>query len=170
MCHFFIILESTFKKYKSNVFRSSFTGFIYYFDWILQVEVNVTIDCSRMVDEAAKFFDENFSSGSPNLDPVDTLITAVNQMKKSHMSQSIIDCIHHRIRGENRMTIPRSRDVVELVPTDLRINSIYYKLYCVFLNSFLASLFPLASLLYLNVCTVKALKQMTNNRLYIFCR
>jgi len=134
------------------------------------VEVNVTIDCGRMVEEAVKFFDENFSNGSSSFDSMDALITAVNQIKKSNISQSIIECIDHRSRGENRMIIPRSRDVVELVPTNLRISSIYYKIYCVFLNSFLASILPLASLLYLNVCTVRALKQMTSNRLHMFYR
>ena len=122
------------------------------------------------MDEAAKYFDENFSSGSPSFESMDTLITAVNHIKKSQMSKSIIDCINHRSRGLIRMVIPRSRDVVELVPTELRINPMYYKLYCVFLNSFLASVLPLAALLYLNVCTVRALRKMTSNRLYIFSR
>ena len=131
---------------------------------LLQVEVNVTIDCNKMVDEAAKFFVENLSSGSLSYESMDTFITTVSNIQKTHMSKSIVDCIHHRSHGLSTMVIPRSRDVVELVPTDLRINSIYYKLYCVFLNSILASVLPLAALLYLNVCTVRALKKMSSSR------
>lgn len=75
-----------------------------------------------------------------------------------------------RSRGFNRIIVTQTRDVVELVPTDLRTNPLYYKIYCVFLNSALASFLPLAALLYLNVCTVRALRQMTDNRQNVFCR
>jgi len=53
------------------------------------------------------------------------------------------------------------------MPTDLRMNSFYYKIYCVFINSALASFLPLAALLYLNISTVKALKNMSFSRPFI---
>ena len=46
------------------------------------------------------------------------------------------------------------------MPTEMRSNPIYYRLYYVHLNTIFASVIPLISLIYLNISTVKALKQM----------
>lgn len=48
----------------------------------------------------------------------------------------------------------RSFDFIDVVPTQLRLNVYYYKIYCIGLNFTLASVVPLASLFYLNICTV----------------
>ena len=42
----------------------------------------------------------------------------------------------------------------DAVPTKMRLNSLYNKIYCVLLNSLFATVIPLASLFYLNVCIV----------------
>ena len=46
-------------------------------------------------------------------------------------------------------------------PTPLRSSKMYYKLYCVGLNTIVASIFPLMALILLNIGTVKALRKMT---------
>ena len=130
----------------------------------------MTVDCDKIMNDAASFFAGNISDSKLGLDSVDSAVAAVAILKSSHLSKNVLNCISHRSRGLNRVVVTQSRDVVELVPTDLRMSPIYYKLYCVFLNSFLASFLPLAALLYLNVCTVRVLRKMTNNRQHVFCR
>ena len=75
--------------------------------------------------------------------------------------------IFQQSEGQNNFLVTESREVFELMPTNLRMSSFYYKFYCVFLNSTLASFLPLAALLYLNTCTVKALKNMSFSRPFI---
>jgi hypothetical protein len=120
-----------------------------------------------MMNEAATtIFSGNMSDSKLDLDSV----AAGAILKSTHLSKTVLNCISHLSKGLNRVVVTQSRDVVELVPTDLRMNPLYYKIYCVFLNSFLASFLPLAALLYLNVCTVRVLRKMTNNRQHVFCR
>ena len=45
-------------------------------------------------------------------------------------------------------------ETIEIKSTDLRQNPLYYKIYCIFLNTLVSSAFPLLSLLYLNIYTV----------------
>lgn len=58
----------------------------------------------------------------------------------------------------------RSRMVQELTPTRLRRNPYYYKIYCVIINTVLASILPLLALMFLNISTVTALSRMVGNR------
>jgi hypothetical protein len=44
--------------------------------------------------------------------------------------------------------------------TPLRRNPVYYTVYCVALNTFFATLFPLLALLFLNVATLTALRKL----------
>ncbi len=44
--------------------------------------------------------------------------------------------------------------VLEIRPTALRENALYYKVYCIGLNTTFASVIPLLSLIYLNIATV----------------
>merc|ERR1712012_376634 len=53
---------------------------------------------------------------------------------------------------------------MEIKPTELRSNPVYYRIYYVHLNTIFASLIPLVSLLYLNIATVKALKKMVEEQ------
>ena len=60
--------------------------------------------------------------------------------------------------------ITREEQKMEIKPTELRSNPVYYRIYYVHLNTIFASLVPLVSLLYLNIATVKALKKMVEVR------
>ena len=60
--------------------------------------------------------------------------------------------------------ITREEQKMEIKPTELRSNPVYYRIYYVHLNTIFASLIPLVSLLYLNIATVKALKKMVEVR------
>lgn len=51
-----------------------------------------------------------------------------------------------------------------IVPTELRKNRLYYQIYCIGLNTFFASIFPVASLLFLNISTVLALRKMAQQQ------
>ncbi|CAM6053456.1 unnamed protein product [Sphagnum tenellum] len=51
-------------------------------------------------------------------------------------------------------TFTREFRTLEIKPTALRENKLYYKLYCIFGNTIFASVVPLLSLIYLNICTV----------------
>ena len=50
--------------------------------------------------------------------------------------------------------------ILQVQPTKLRSNPLYYRLYYVHLNTIFASLIPLISLLFLNIATVRALRKM----------
>lgn len=54
----------------------------------------------------------------------------------------------------------REKYAYQYRPTSLRRNKLYYQLYCVGLNTLIASIVPLVALIYLNISTVKALKKM----------
>lgn len=62
--------------------------------------------------------------------------------------------------GVELLNVTRSVSFYDVLPTKLRISSYYYKIYCIGLNSVFASVIPLASLFYLNICTVIALRKM----------
>ena len=47
--------------------------------------------------------------------------------------------------------------VLEIQPTSIRQNRLYYKIYCIGLNTLFGSVAPLLSLIYLNICTVLGL-------------
>ena len=141
-----------------------------YFILSNKVDVNVTVDCDKTMNEAAKLFAANISDSSLGSDSMESVAAAVTLLKRAHLSKTVMDCMNVRSKGLNRFVVTQTRDVVELVPTDLRMSPLYYKIYCVFLNSFLASFLPLAALLYLNVCTVKVLRKMTTSRQVVFCR
>ena len=49
---------------------------------------------------------------------------------------------------------PQLVNTTKIEPTLLRNNSLYYKIYGICLNTVFASIFPLLSLLYLNIYTV----------------
>ena len=52
------------------------------------------------------------------------------------------------------LNVTRTVELYDVVPTDLRMNSVYYKIYCLACNSILASIIPLLSLFYLNIRTI----------------
>ena len=52
------------------------------------------------------------------------------------------------------MNVTRTLNYLDVVPTPLRLSSLYYKIYVLALNSLFASLIPFASLIYMNFCTV----------------
>ena len=52
--------------------------------------------------------------------------------------------------------------------TALRSNPVYYRVYYVHMNTIFASLIPLASLLFFNVCTLIALRKMIKVRYFWF--
>ncbi|TRY77409.1 hypothetical protein TCAL_08777 [Tigriopus californicus] len=56
--------------------------------------------------------------------------------------------------------ISRKRKSLEIKPSELRQNALYHHIYCIGLNTVFASLIPLLSLIYLNICTVIALRKM----------
>ena len=157
-----------YKKRTSKTYLKLYSSIPFCF--FKQVDVNVTVDCDKTMNEAAKLFAGNISDSRLGTESMDSVVAAVTLLKSSHLSKTVMDCMHVRSKGLNRISVIQSRDVVELVPTDLRMSPLYYKIYLVFLNSFLASFLPLAALLYLNVCTVKVLRKMTTSRQNVFCR
>lgn len=52
------------------------------------------------------------------------------------------------------LNVTRSFQYHDVVPTELRKDGLYYKIYCIGCNSLFAWVIPLASLFYLNICTV----------------
>ena len=52
------------------------------------------------------------------------------------------------------LNVTRSVKFNDVVPTQLRLNSYYYKIYCIGFNSLVASVIPLISLFYLNISTI----------------
>ena len=52
------------------------------------------------------------------------------------------------------MNVTRTLNYLDVVPTPLRLSSLYYKIYVLASNSLFASLIPFASLIYMNFCTV----------------
>ena len=52
------------------------------------------------------------------------------------------------------LNVTRSIQFYDVFPTSLRLNSLYYKIYCIGCNSLFAWVIPLASLFYLNICTI----------------
>ncbi len=69
------------------------------------------------------------------------------------------ECLSHiAISGaaltEAMVNVSRTFEYNDIRPTKLRLNKLYYKIYCIGLNSIFASVIPLTSLFYLNVCTI----------------
>ena len=55
---------------------------------------------------------------------------------------------------DDSLNVTRSVQYYDAVPTNMRLNHLYNKIYCLLLNSLFATVFPLASLFYLNVCII----------------
>ena len=70
------------------------------------------------------------------------------------------DCFEANFSLEVNVT--RTVEFYDVVPTDLRMNSVYYKIYCLACNSILASIIPLLSLFYLNIRTIMGKVTFTN--------
>ena len=73
------------------------------------------------------------------------------------------------------MNVTRTLNYLDVVPTPLRLSSLYYKIYVLALNSLFASLIPFASLIYMNFCTVigkyfyKSAQKTYMPCTYLFC-
>ncbi len=58
------------------------------------------------------------------------------------------------------LVFPRKIQTLDIIATPLRQSQLYYEVYCIALNTIFACVFPLMSLIYLNICTVVALNNM----------
>ena len=68
---------------------------------------------------------------------------------------SLADLGQGQGQGEDMFRTATSKfKALEIQPTSLRQNRLYYKIYCIGLNTLFGSVAPLLSLIYLNICTV----------------
>lgn len=70
----------------------------------------------------------------------------------------------------NFITYFSSKTSLTVIPTPLRRNVYYYKIYYVYLNTFFASVLPLALLLFLNISTAIELIRMSRQESRILAR
>ena len=80
----------------------------------------------------------------------------------TNLSKCFLERLSTRNAAAN-ITILSARQLksISIYPTALRENPYYYKVYCVALNTLLASVLPLVALIFLNIRTVRALGQMS---------
>ena len=64
------------------------------------------------------------------------------------------------------LNVTRSIQYYDVKPTKLRLNSVYYKFYCIGCNSLFAWVIPLASLFYLNICTINGKHAVGRNKFW----
>ncbi|XP_059095876.1 uncharacterized protein LOC131890532 [Tigriopus californicus] len=123
------------------------------------------IEWDQVSSLARTKFTRRISIEIPSIDPEDRNVPLPNRSIVPNLGVGPPECSNFVFDvGNDNETFIRKFKVLEDLSypntTALRRNPVYYQLYCVVLNTFFASLFPLLALIFLNIQTLMALREI----------
>lgn len=138
-----------------------------------RVSLDITVDCVPILQSTPFNFSPFMAGSSPfgnisdrnildqqkilmeeMLQPIPTKFSFLEKCLSANFSENFASDY------TNLINVTQIMETIEIKSTDLRQNPLYYKIYCIFLNTLVSTAFPLLSLLYLNIYTVLALKMI----------